>query len=1679
MLSRKTPAASKGRKKTILGKNVPKSGTTKAKKNKILTQSTKAHVAVRFDDADLVNSIALQQLSEEEMAQRVAALAALKQDVINDERLPLRDNLLEEDSKWVFYRGVVNANLMIVGEGPGADEAKSGLPFVGASGKLMNSMLKETGLITHEHAFVTNLVYIRTSARNRDPNWEEVNAFLPYLRRMIGIVKPKLILCMGRLSSALFSKGRITALFLTLGLDAISTLKGAPDEFGVHKFKGENFEKIYTGNSNETTFALRDQKRIVRAYCSYHPAFILRQDKDNPNEPKFRERWKKDFATVRALLEEPAYEYIDVDEIVRTTSEPGFVFTNPKDVRYKGANPLPFEAQQTYAKNGLEFEVHKVDYDPANFFKIVGRTADDRSVCLLARNPRFAFYVSHYNIKSERLNQHALPRLEEEINTQLLKHLENSQPFLELNGLPVRLELTKVLKAIDISAPKWMLKVIITESRFRTKVAEIIDGIFMDMWKDLRPPKPNHKRFFPKNLHAIKTFQNRFTEIQHLLLDNNIYIRGWLDLPAEGTRTLRLVPLEARCSTADLEYEIDCVDLKGHSPNPFEASDPKWEKQAPTRMLALDAEMLGIGGKFPHYAQDPVISIAAYSNTFDRANKKNYTERVRLSAAGEGASQTRSTGRCNYDDGAIFCLGSLSEVRSSKFAPTYLPNIPAAPNKFDRGWNDNGRDKKGAYHSNYAISIRTWNAFLLSFREWVSLVGEHRSRRIVRNNELYHWLSELPVRPSGNDPTKEWKEESQILEWESRCAWIAVEFPNLVSKKDIANIKTPQAWSDALETLVPEEAEREYGTIQARWKLCRPNASVFSFSNEGDLFRGFYNYITSYDPDIISGYNSNNFDLSYFINRVRVLELLKDDGNSFISMGRIKADSDRDEIKQSFSKATGDRAYHVPRINGRDAYDLMNYVMRDVKLDSYSLASVAKYFLKDSKNDVPYSAIPSLFRNNRERLNAYCGKDAELVLMLINDTNNMNYLISLARLIGLMHTERLYVDGKQEQVFSVLMRWFRDEGANKVMNDRNKYSQDEEVLTGGFEGAHVFPPKTLGLFMLLLLCLDYNSLYPNIMRANNLGHDKSGTAARLAKYGHDLKDCYQTLEEFVNPKTGLKEFYYFLQPRNLLKTDAIALGFDIERDCTCTPEKPAFWIFEDENKKRFRCTSLKQIEEKGLRVEDAVYHKPVVPARYTPKTDVASICSAVTKMLNARGRVNRLKGTFVPGSVEYRRLDMIQMALKIICNSTYGATGVKVGKLAGMHISATVTKFGKNTIKKLAARMAEDFNADVQGGDTDSIFVHFPSIKTPEQIYEMIDVVDKETGEIRRMTRIAQILEVANSLVPPPMKIDFEKAFLQFFAIAKKRAAALTLMPQWDALRQENVFGKPKLDIKGLENKRRDSCKIAKDTITGFIERLFGIGEDGGTKEGRELCAAKFARKAIDRVDAGDVPFHEMIQSRQLSKKKYNTEVPHMVLNEKMRQRGYRPKELGERISFVAVTGRQNRSFSKSVEDPDYAMLKKMTLDYDYVVRKKMQKPLQRFTQYMPSGKKYDEIMFGNRHKRHRQNLLEDDPIFRMVRVCVPCKVCKEPSVNPVCDDCKPTADWDKLLEKEDISLKEEEAEYEKALKVCRACTGVAFGEAIDCDNGTCPSYYPRRGGEFKILGRKTEIETLQNHLAW
>lgn len=141
-------------------------------------------------------------------------------------------------TKFVFGVGNPNADIMVIGEAPGADEDAQGEPFVGRAGQLLNKIL-EAVQFKREEVFIANILKCRPP-NNRRPNADEVEQCEPYLLKQIELIKPKFILCLG-----------LTAAQTLLKTDASLTSLRA----SVHDYHG------------------------VTTFVTYHPAALLR----NPN----------------------------------------------------------------------------------------------------------------------------------------------------------------------------------------------------------------------------------------------------------------------------------------------------------------------------------------------------------------------------------------------------------------------------------------------------------------------------------------------------------------------------------------------------------------------------------------------------------------------------------------------------------------------------------------------------------------------------------------------------------------------------------------------------------------------------------------------------------------------------------------------------------------------------------------------------------------------------------------------------------------------------------------------------------------------------------------------------------------------------------------------------------------------------------------------------------------------------------------------------------------------------------------------------------------------------------------------------------------------------------------------------------------------------------------------------
>jgi len=118
-------------------------------------------------------------------------LLSLREEAIACQRCNLRGNA----QQVVFGEGDENALLMLIGEGPGAEEDRQGRPFVGAAGELLNKILEASG-ISREEVYIGNVVKCRPP-NNRVPTKDEVAACRFFLDRQIEIIKPQIIVCLG------------------------------------------------------------------------------------------------------------------------------------------------------------------------------------------------------------------------------------------------------------------------------------------------------------------------------------------------------------------------------------------------------------------------------------------------------------------------------------------------------------------------------------------------------------------------------------------------------------------------------------------------------------------------------------------------------------------------------------------------------------------------------------------------------------------------------------------------------------------------------------------------------------------------------------------------------------------------------------------------------------------------------------------------------------------------------------------------------------------------------------------------------------------------------------------------------------------------------------------------------------------------------------------------------------------------------------------------------------------------------------------------------------------------------------------------------------------------------------------------------------------------------------------
>lgn len=130
------------------------------------------------------------------MSDRDSQLAAIRAELEGLTESPLYDYRVENGYQVVIGEGNLQASILFIGEAPGKREAETGRPFVGASGKLLDTMLERIGLARAD-VYITNVVKDRPP-ENRDPTQAEIELYTPFLTRQIDLIQPKVIATLGR-----------------------------------------------------------------------------------------------------------------------------------------------------------------------------------------------------------------------------------------------------------------------------------------------------------------------------------------------------------------------------------------------------------------------------------------------------------------------------------------------------------------------------------------------------------------------------------------------------------------------------------------------------------------------------------------------------------------------------------------------------------------------------------------------------------------------------------------------------------------------------------------------------------------------------------------------------------------------------------------------------------------------------------------------------------------------------------------------------------------------------------------------------------------------------------------------------------------------------------------------------------------------------------------------------------------------------------------------------------------------------------------------------------------------------------------------------------------------------------------------------------------------------------------
>lgn len=571
--------------------------------------------------------------------------------------------------------------------------------------------------------------------------------------------------------------------------------------------------------------------------------------------------------------------------------------------------------------------------------------------------------------------------------------------------------------------------------------------------------------------------------------------------------------------------------------------------------------------------------------------------------------------------------------------------------------------------------------------------------------------------------------------------------------------------------------------------------------------------------------------------------------------------------------------YQIQEINELGKYIIVkdfnpNECITDPNLSNDMIMGKIKNVWFQNKVDLPpFKLFEHFNKGNPEDIHliaVYCLKDCELVNYLTMKLEVIGNNIGMSN-VCLVPFSYLFTRGQGIKIFSLVAKYCAD---RKYCVKTRRAS---EMPTDKYEGAIVFFP-TPGIYFEPVAVMDYASLYPSSMIAENISHETLVCIRDYDKSGELINESGRT--KLLN----LPNYQY-----NEIKYNNYALD-DITKEKVLVGHKV--------------CIYAEKPGEKGLMPQIL---ERLLFARRVTRASAGYYCGIHKKTGEEiigfyefdSERKKHIFTKYKEEPIEYNEdeiidikekytefqkiiLDGLQLAYKVVCNSLYGQLGATTSPICFKELAASTTAVGRQMVLTARDLTLEKYpKSKLIYGDTDSVFISFK------------DYIIEKHGKVEEMELLQKTIDYGieagnyiTSHLKKPQELEYEKTFYPFTIFTKKR---------YFGNKYEKNIKKYSQTYMGIALKRRDYCPLVKDIYQGIMNEIL---------EHRNIEKAKeFYIKEISNLLSGKVDIDMLMLSKTL-KRNYSDprKMMHKVLAERMGERdlGSKP-QVNERVQFMFI----------------------------------------------------------------------------------------------------------------------------------------------------------------------------------